>query len=292
MPAPDLVPGANGPTRSPAPANGSVPYLTLDGVRRALDARAWWDADLDLPVAGIVAADLMSDVLVGSRPSQVLLTSLVTLLTVRTASIVDFVGVVFVRGKEPRPEIVSFAQEHRIALLTTTQSTFEASGRLFSLVAPVADGWRPRARLRNSSLVRRYDLVGGDVAAAGHASTLIKDTLKRVGVPADTVRRVSVAAYEAEMNVAMYAHRGAMTLSVDRSAVELDVLDEGPGIPDIELALQEGYSTATPAMRELGFGAGMGLPNIKRVSDAFVIESRVRDGTHLHIRFDLEDTRA
>jgi anti-sigma regulatory factor (Ser/Thr protein kinase) len=262
--------------------------LTLDGVRAALSARSWWEADLSAPVAGIVAADLMSDVLVGSRPGQVLLTSLATLLAVRTAALVDFVGVVFVRGKEPRPEVAAFAQEHRVALFTTTRSTFDAAGVLYHLVSEAPQGWQPRARLRNTSLVRRYDIEGGDVGRAGHVSTLIKGTLQRIGVPSDTVRRVAVASYEAEMNVTMYAHRGRVTLSVERDAVDLDVADEGPGIPDIALALQEGYSTATPEMREMGFGAGMGLPNMKRVSDTFEIASSVRVGTHLHMRFAME----
>jgi anti-sigma regulatory factor (Ser/Thr protein kinase) len=279
------------PQPAPEPAVGAS-VLTLDGVRAALSARSWWEADLSAPVAGIVAADLMSDVLVGSRPGQVLLTSLATLLAVRTAALVDFVGVVFVRGKEPRPEVTAFAREQQVALFTTTRSTFDASGVLYNLVVAAPAGWHPRSRLRNTSLVRRYTIEGGDVGAAGHASTLIKGTLQRIGVPADIVRRVAVASYEAEMNVTMYAHRGVVTLSVERDAVDLDVADEGPGIPDIPMALQEGYSTATPEMREMGFGAGMGLPNMKRVSDTFDIESTVRVGTHLHMRFALEGANA
>jgi anti-sigma regulatory factor (Ser/Thr protein kinase) len=86
----------------------------------------------------------------------------------------------------------------------------------------------------------------------------------------------------------MYAHSAVATLRVERDAVELDVDDEGVGIPDIELALQEGYSTATAAMREMGFGAGMGLPNMQRVSDEFSITSVVRQGTSLRMRFLME----
>ena len=272
------------------PVAEGPPVLTLSGVVAALSAKTIRCRDLDSPVAGVVAADLMSDVLVGSRPGQVLVTSLVTPLTIRTASLMDFVAVVFVRGKEPRPEIVEAAGDHDVALLSTTLATFEACGVLYAMVVPAAEGWAPKARLRNTSLVRRYDMNGGTFENAGRVSTSIKDTLKRIGVPADVVRRVSVAAYEAEMNVAMYAHRAVATLRVERSAVELDVDDEGVGIPDIGLALEEGYSTATPEMREMGFGAGMGLPNIRRVSDDFAITSVVREGTSLRMRFLMEGT--
>jgi anti-sigma regulatory factor (Ser/Thr protein kinase) len=268
------------------------PLLTLGGVQAALDARVVWCPDLTTEVAGVVAADLMSDVLTGSRPNQVLLTSLVTPLTVRTAAIVDFVAVVFVRGKEPHPDIVALAEDERISLFTTARSTFEAAGALYALVTPPRAGWAPRARLRNTSFVRTYSLGEGGFADAGRVSTTIKDTLKRIGVPPEILRRVAIAAYEAEMNVTMYAHDGVATLRVEREAVELEVHDEGPGIPDTDLALQEGYSTATPEMREMGFGAGMGLPNMKRVSDDFEIDSVVRRGTRLRMRFRLEDPHA
>lgn len=275
----------------PAATDGP-PLLTLAGVQAALDAKVIRCRDAETAVAGVVAADLMSDVLVGSRPGQVLLTSLVTPLTIRTAAIMDFAAVVFVRGKEPRPDVVAAAQDEDVALFTTALSTFEASGILYGLVVPAARGWAPRVRLRNTSLVRKYEFEGGSFTNAGRVSTSIKDTLKRIGVPAAVVRRVAVAAYEAEMNVAMYAHHGEATLSVERDAVVLEVRDEGVGIPDVDLALQEGYSTATPQMREMGFGAGMGLPNIRRVSDEFSIESVVRQGTSLRMRFLMEEAHA
>ncbi len=132
--------------------------------------------------------------------------------------------------------------------------------------------------------VSSYEILGRDFANAGRVSTAIKDVLKGLGVPAAIVRRVAIASYEAEMNVVMYANRGIVRLTVSSEAVALDVNDEGPGIADLELAMQEGYSTATPEMREMGFGAGMGLPNIKRNSDEFVITSEVGCGTSLRIR--------
>ena len=129
-----------------------------------------------------------------------------------------------------------------------------------------------------------YQVLGRDFSNAGKVSTSIKDTLKRLGVSPAVVRRVAIVSYEAEMNLVMYAIRGKVALSVSRESVTLKVDDEGPGIPDINLALQEGYSTATAEMREMGFGAGMGLPNIRKNADEFNISSEVGRGTRLYIR--------
>ncbi len=129
-----------------------------------------------------------------------------------------------------------------------------------------------------------YRVLGRDFSNAGKVSTSIKDTLKRLGVNPAVVRRVAIVSYEAEMNLVMYATRGKVALSVSREAVTLNVVDEGPGIPDIALAMQEGWSTATAEMREMGFGAGMGLPNIRKNADEFDISSEVGRGTRLYIR--------
>ena len=129
-----------------------------------------------------------------------------------------------------------------------------------------------------------YRVLGRDFSNAGKVSTAIKDTLKRLGINPAVVRRVAIVSYEAEMNIVMYAYRGTVLLKVTQDEVTLQVEDEGPGIPDIELAMQEGFSTATPEMREMGFGAGMGLPNIKKNSDEFEIKSEVGRGTRLFIR--------
>jgi serine/threonine-protein kinase RsbT len=128
-----------------------------------------------------------------------------------------------------------------------------------------------------------YHVLGRDFANAGKVSTSIKDTLKRLGVHPVVVRRVAIVSYEAEMNMVMYATRGKVALNVSREAVRINIDDEGPGIPDVDLAMQEGYSTATPEMREMGFGAGMGLPNIQRNADEFSISSEVGRGTRLFI---------
>jgi serine/threonine-protein kinase RsbT len=129
-----------------------------------------------------------------------------------------------------------------------------------------------------------YLVAGRDFTNAGRVSTVIMDTLKRLGVDPEVVRRVAIATYEAEMNIVMYAVRGRMLLRINPHAVIIEAEDEGPGIEDIKLAMQEGYSTATPEMQEMGFGAGMGLPNIKKNADAFQITSEVSKGTRLIIR--------
>lgn len=128
-----------------------------------------------------------------------------------------------------------------------------------------------------------FPVKGGDFAKAGKVACRIKELLKDLGLDATTVRRAAIAAYEAEMNVIMYAWEGRMDLAVSPDEVRITVDDRGPGIADVELALTEGYSTATREMRELGFGAGMGLPNIKKNSDVFSIDSRTGQGTRLRI---------
>ena len=134
-----------------------------------------------------------------------------------------------------------------------------------------------------SSFHREFPVKGGDFAKAGNAACEIKELLKDLGLDPPTVRRAAIVAYEAEMNVIMYAWDARMELTVAPDEVRLTVDDRGPGIPDVELALTEGYSTATAEMRELGFGAGMGLPNIKKNADVFTIDSATGRGTRLDI---------
>ena len=130
-----------------------------------------------------------------------------------------------------------------------------------------------------------YSIKGGDFAHAGTASVKVKNVLKEVGFDPSVIRRVAVAAYEAEMNVVMYGGGGSMHIRIHLGHVSLVIEDAGPGIPDVNMALQEGFSTATDEMREMGFGAGMGLPNIKRNSDTFKIVTAVNEGTRLELTF-------
>ena len=132
-------------------------------------------------------------------------------------------------------------------------------------------------------LKETFTIAGGDFGHAGRVSTSIKSMLKQIGFPSDVVRRVAIATYEAEMNVVVHADSADVTLEVSRYVIKVTLVDKGRGIQDIDLAMQEGYSTATDEIREMGFGAGMGLPNIKRNSDEFEIASTVGVGTTLGI---------
>jgi anti-sigma regulatory factor (Ser/Thr protein kinase) len=134
-----------------------------------------------------------------------------------------------------------------------------------------------------------FRIEGGNFLKAGEASCRIRTILKEIGIDNAIVRRVGIAAYESEMNVVMYARLGRIRLRVTKENVFLGIDDEGQGIPDINLAMQPGYSTATEEMRELGFGAGMGLPNIKKNADIFNITSTVGQGTSLEITVRLDD---
>lgn len=128
-----------------------------------------------------------------------------------------------------------------------------------------------------------FSIRSQDFASAGEASSKIKKTLQAVGMPADIVRRVAVAAYEAELNLVIHSLGGNMTALISPEQIELVAEDHGPGIADIDLAMQEGYSTAPDYVREMGFGAGMGLPNIKRSADHFEIHSSLGVGTILKV---------
>ena len=135
------------------------------------------------------------------------------------------------------------------------------------------------------ALELRYDVVGGDFKRAGEASSRLKRTLTLLGIRPDVVRRVAIACYEAEMNLVIFTEGGSMSAGVRPSCIEVEVRDEGPGIADLEKALQPGYSTAADWVRELGFGAGMGLPNIRKMSDEFDIRSALGEGTVVRVSF-------
>jgi serine/threonine-protein kinase RsbT len=138
-----------------------------------------------------------------------------------------------------------------------------------------------------NELSQTFEILGGDFSRAGSVSTKVKEILKEIGIDPAVVRRAAIVAYEAEMNVVMYARKAVLTLRLTPGQIHLKLEDEGPGIPDLDMAMQEGFSTATDEMREMGFGAGMGLPNIKKNADRFLISSLVGRGTMLSIYFYL-----
>ena len=131
----------------------------------------------------------------------------------------------------------------------------------------------------------RYDVDGEDFTRAGEASGDIKKTLKKLGFSPETVRNVAIAVYEGEINMVIHADGGEITAELSEDEITVTLADRGPGIPDIDMAMKEGYSTAPENVRALGFGAGMGLPNIKKYSDGMDIESVVGQGTTIKLRF-------
>lgn len=129
-----------------------------------------------------------------------------------------------------------------------------------------------------------YTVPGDDFTRAGEASAELKKTLKQLGFPAEAVRKVAIAMYEGEINMAIHAKGGQIDVQIHDDDVEMVLRDNGPGIADIDLAMSEGYSTAPDEVRSLGFGAGMGLPNMKKYSDEFDIQSTVGVGTTVTMR--------
>ncbi len=128
-----------------------------------------------------------------------------------------------------------------------------------------------------------FDIDGENFTSAGEASVRIKKLLREMGFSPELIRRVSVAMYEGEINMVIHANGGCADVYVFEDKIEIVLADNGPGISDIELAMQEGYSTAPDNIRSLGFGAGMGLPNMKRYTDEMKIESEVGKGTTIYM---------
>jgi serine/threonine-protein kinase RsbT len=137
-----------------------------------------------------------------------------------------------------------------------------------------------------------FPVDGGAFENAGHVSTHVKALLTGMKLPKDIVRRTAIATYEAEMNICSYAERGTISLRVTPDDITIEAIDEGQGIADIELAMKEGYSTATRKIWRMGFGAGMGLGNMKHFSDVFSISSEVGKGTHVKIVIHRHGDRA
>ena len=134
-----------------------------------------------------------------------------------------------------------------------------------------------------------FAIEGGNFKEAGKAAVEIKKKLKTMGITGNVLRKTAIAAYESEINIISYAKCGVINVRVTPKCVFLDVKDEVPGIEDIEMAMREGYSTASSRIRELGFGAGMGIPNIKNCSDIFELTSEVDKGTHLKVFINITD---
>ncbi|MCL2697382.1 MAG: ATP-binding protein [Oscillospiraceae bacterium] len=139
-----------------------------------------------------------------------------------------------------------------------------------------------------SVLQLHYDVPGDDFTRAGEASSAIKNKLKQMGIAPDVIRNVAIATYEGEINMVIHANGGTIDVTIDADAISLVLKDTGAGIPDVELAMREGYTTAKEEIRALGFGAGMGLPNMKKYTDEFELKSEVGQGTEVNMKVYLK----
>ena len=136
-------------------------------------------------------------------------------------------------------------------------------------------------------LVYTYDIDGSDFTRAGEASSAVKNRLKMLGVDSAAIRKTAIAMYEGEINMVIHADGGTITVTISDDAITMVLADRGPGIPDIDQAMQEGFSTARPEVRSLGFGAGMGLPNMKRFTDEMKIDTVLGKGTTITMKVNL-----
>lgn len=142
-----------------------------------------------------------------------------------------------------------------------------------------------------TTLIFEYNIRGQDFQHAGESASGLKKSLARLGIHPEILRRVAIATYEAEMNIVIFTSGGHITAYVKPGEIRVEVIDPGPGIPDVELAMKPGFSTAPPNVQELGFGAGMGLPNIKKCADKMKIDTVVGEGTKLEIIINTQGKR-
>ncbi len=137
--------------------------------------------------------------------------------------------------------------------------------------------------MSGDSIKLHYTILGNDFSCAGEASSNVKKRLNQLGITPALIKRTAIAMYEAEINAVIHANGGVADVDINSERIVIEIKDQGPGIPNLELAMQEGWSTAPDAVREMGFGAGMGLPNIKRHADRLDIETEVGKGTKVTI---------
>jgi anti-sigma regulatory factor (Ser/Thr protein kinase) len=263
--------------------------MTIETIRDALEATVIVGDDLlSTNIEHIYASDLMSDVLAFGKPNSILLTGLATQQAIISAHMAEFKAVVLLRGKRTKDRAEQFARTNHLAMLSTKLDMYESCVRIDSVIR----GVKPSPSLSTIPTItepilldQKFVIEGSDFANAGMVSTEVKSILKKIGVDPAIVRRVAISTYEGEMNVIMHAIRAAVELSVTPHFIEVIINDEGKGIPDVNLAMQEGFSTATEDQRAMGFGSGMGLPNIKKNSDELNISSEVAKGTRVQMRF-------
>ena len=242
---------------------------------------------LKTTVTRIYASDLMSDVLAYGKSGSCLLTGLNTVQAAISSYMAEFKAIIFLRGKIPGPEICKFAEGKGMAVLSTKADMYEACIKIARANGQLLpSGETPMPTRREDHITRHeFSVDGSDFASAGLVSTRIKTILKEIGYDMQLIRRIAISVYESEMNVVMHALKGKVTLTAGDREIIVVINDEGKGIPDIKRAMQKGYSTATEEQRAMGFGAGMGLPNIDKNSDDLKVTSEVGKGTRLEMKF-------
>ncbi|HHY42518.1 MAG TPA: anti-sigma regulatory factor [Thermoanaerobacterales bacterium] len=269
--------------------------MKLSKIKELLNAEVLWGEEyLDIEVFNACGADLMSDILADNKANAILLTGLTHRHIIQTTVMSEFAAIVFVRGKIPSKDVIELAKEQKVPLLKTDFPLFESCGILYEAGLghsqdnkKVLDAASGRESETPQVMRLTYDILGNDFNSAGKAAEQAKRVLKQIGIDSSIIRKVSIAAYEAEMNIVIHAYKGQLIFSITPKYIELIAKDEGPGIPNIEKAMEEGYSTAPDKIRELGFGAGMGLPNMKKFSDIFEIDSVVGKGTQVRMVINL-----
>lgn len=263
--------------------------MNVKMIKNVLEASVIIGAEkLDTEIEYVYASDLMSDVLAFGKPHSILLTGLATQQAIISAHMAEFNAVVLIRGKKPKDGSAKFAQENNLILLSTDLDMYDACARISSIENGSYSQVKtePSKHKREEILLHHeFTIEGNDFTNAGMVSTDIKSLLKKIGLDPVLIRRVAISCYEGEMNVVMHAKRAKVSLTVTPKLIEVLIDDEGKGIPDVGLAMQKGFTTATEEMRAMGFGSGMGLPNIKKNSDELNIDSKVDQGTKLQIKF-------
>lgn len=262
--------------------------IELGKIKDALQAEVLAGDDLmKSKVTDIYASDLMSDVLAYGKSGSCLLTGLNSVQAAISSYMAEFTAIIFLRGKKPGNDTCKFAEGKGIAVLTTKADMYDACIKIAQIDGPktgLQDLPLPEEPTDNIT-VHHFNVDGKDFASAGLVSTNIKMILKEIGYDMQLIRRVAISVYEGEMNVVMHAEEANVRLSASDSEIRVIIDDKGKGIPDIKRAMQKGFSTATEQQRALGFGAGMGLPNIDKNSDDLKITSEVGKGTRLVIKF-------
>lgn len=262
--------------------------IEIEKLKEALEAEVFVGEELlNTTVTGVYASDLMSDVLAYGKSGACLLTGLNSIQTAISSHMADIKAIVFLRGKKPLEDICEFARLEKIVVLSTKADMYEACIKIAGINGHLVPAGKSLFQAESEDHLTRYEfsIEGSDFAGAGMVSTRIKTILKEIGYDMELIRRIAISIYEGEMNVVMHAIRAKVTLTASDTEIIIVIDDEGKGIPDIDQAMQPGFSTATEEQRAMGFGAGMGLPNIDKNVDHLKITSEVGKGTRLEMKF-------